>query len=570
MDVSKQQSLAVGDMGNIHIVAIPGSGKTRTIIAKVKVMRERGYSKIFLVTYTNASAAEMKERLIAECGADVLNEVHVSTFHALMIRHFQQYLPQYQLMPPEEQSTILHQIYVRETKSHEGYDGFEEYILGNSKNQIPEFECLKEIYLTYIDSKHNHTLDNIISSGVSMMLKGELPRFNCNYLMVDEFQDVDEDQVKLVFIHGKMNVPITTVGDDDQSIYGWRNALGYKGFVLQEKVLKSTLYKLTTNYRSRLEILTAAFNMIENNLSRIPKDVIGSRGEGGVIEHHHFHDRLEEAKWIAKQISTSPHVPTLILARTNNNLNYVEMELIEYEIPYNKKDSGQYFNVIACKLYISALRAMATNSEHGMQRILDIIFESYGQTIPSDVVLKQSKLFDVQLSPQQKSLINALCNSYQLHKAGRTSDCIRELSESMRVEMEFMGYKLTQRITELGSYLNKFKGNLSQRLTLMSQKNKEKEANVTLMTMHSAKGLERERIYITNFSNRIIPSTRTDGNTSKLAHIEEERRLAFVAITRGKEEVYITSCQNSDSRKGWFGPSEFIQELGEIPSSDHT
>jgi len=177
---------------------------------------------------------------------------------------------------------------------------------------------------------------------------------------------------------------------------------------------------------------------------------------------------------------------------------------------------------------------------------------------------------NINLSPQQKSLINSLRNSYRLNKANQVSECISELSEKMTVELKTLGYKFTERIPELALYLGKLKGSLAQRLALMNQQSNNQSANVTLMTMHSSKGLESKRVFVTNFSKRIIPTPNRNECMSETSHEEEERRLAFVAITRGEDSVYITSCENSAARRGYFGRSRFVDEMGDIKSYDHT
>ncbi|GAA5138389.1 ATP-dependent helicase [Thalassotalea piscium] len=570
MDLSYEQSRPVADLGNIHVVSIPGSGKTRVIIAKVKVMLANGLTGIYLVTFTNKSADEMKERLISECGKSALEDVTISTFHSLMINHFQKYLPSYKLLTPEDKTSILHDIFVKHVKGHEGFSQFEDYVSSSNKSGNELFEQMNEEYKKYLHGKKNNTLDNIVSIGVQLMEKGELPIFDCDYLMVDEFQDTDIDQIKLIIIQGKMGINITTVGDDDQSIYGWRNALGYKGFKLLEKNLNSRQYMLSTNYRSKSEILTPAFTMIANNKYRIEKSVKCQKGLGGRLVHYHFPTRVDEAEFIVQEIQKESNINTMILARTNANLSYVETELIAHNLSYEKAGGAKYFQNTPCHLFLSTLRSIDGNSEHGTQRMLDILFNGQdGDRVEVSAIHSKSKP-PSSLTPRQQAAFNGISNAYTYLKAFQIDRALDELSESLSIELEFLGYKFWERIPDLAQCLQRLPGNLTQRLAVFNQQTKEVESNIKLMTMHSSKGLESDRVFITCFSNKIIPSTRVNKGVDPTEHVEEERRLAFVAITRGKKEVILTSCENSDARKGWFGPSQFIDELGEIETHDYS
>lgn len=568
MDVSHEQKLAVEDLNNVHIISIPGSGKTRTIIAKVKAMVNQGLSDIFLVTFTNASANEMRERLTKECGANHLFNVTVSTIHSLMIAHFIKHLPSYKLLPSEEQATILHDIYKKEFSTKKGYEKFERYVLNPTVDCSDEYKVMLEKYKTILINQRNHTLDNIIQLGVDLMIVGKLPLLGCKYLMVDEYQDCDQHQVRLIILHGKMGVLITTVGDEDQGIFSFAGSLNYQAFLLQEKHLNSTRYSLFTNYRSKQEVLDAGFSLIEKNKGRIKKPYRAFRGKGGVVQHRYFKDQVKESEWVVRDILSKEGKGVLVLARTNALLDVLEEHLIEAKVDFYRKGGGSFFDVIECHLFLSTLNSLSKRNSVGIKRVLDVFFEhDRNDDVVEYVFGEEKKVF---FPSEQKSILNALRNSYLWLQRGNVNKCIIVLVDVFLEQLSFRKYKNTYRIKMLSDVLLNKKGTLQQRIFSLNNKDRSIESSILLMSMHASKGLEQEVVYLIGFNNRVIPSSRVTPGVSRVQHLEEERRLAFVGMTRAKNELYISSFKNSAKRVNYYGVSEFIEQIEGIEKYDFT
>lgn len=570
MMVSSQQSQAVLAKNHTHVIAIPGSGKTRTIIAKTKHLLSQGETSVCIVTYTNASAKEVKERLVLECGNEALQKVTVATFHALMLRHLSEYLPQYTLFSPEERTALLHDVYLKHRGTHRGYEEFEEYSLLHQKNKDGEYEAILSDYYAALTEQKINTLDSVISGALEKMLSGELPLLPCRHLLVDEWQDADEQQLKLVLLHGRSGRVVTTVGDDDQSIYAFRKALGFRAFNAQATHLESQEMQLTVNYRSKQEILDAAFSLIGNNEERITKQPIAMRGEGGVVVHHCFSTRIHEARWVSEKIRCEPNIPTLVLARNRVNLQEIESELAQRDIPYKIRSNTRYYDVTCCKLFISALYSLSKNNKEGMQRLINVLFNDNQEHSSTRVTFENIvNPPPSELSAEQQAAFYGVRNAIEYFKQGQENQMLSTLAQSVQPELEKIGYQSTERIYQLASKLQKMTGSTARRLSLLSKEATQDDALVELMTIHSSKGLERERVFLMGFSRGVIPTERQTGGTSAYASIQEERRVAFVALTRAKDELYITSYRGTSGQPKRNGPSMFVKELGEIATYDH-
>ena len=563
--LSDEQIRVEQSEGHVHVVAIPGSGKTRVLIAKtLRLLNTYPGVSIYIVTFTNAAAAEISERL-KQSGAQI-DGVTVGTFHALMVSHIQKYSSGDRLISTEQETAILHKIYVDEFGGHEGYEHFEEYIRGGGKNHDDVFHQMKTRYIQALGETQSQSLTFLLEQGVDMMMRGKIPLFPCHHLLIDEFQDVDEAQLKLAILHGKSNVQITACGDDDQSIYYFRRALGVTAFEALEQHLGSVEHQLTMNYRSCTSILDAAFNLIEHNEHRIDKTAQAFKQDVGSVRVQRTVDKHYEAEYVCDFIKQSPTTATLILARNNLYFEVLEYHLLQNNIDFYRVNNTSYFSTMACQLVISGIEAIARNEDHGITRFVHNILKDpavYQNPLTVRGIISDNVPKMPNMTPLQRDAFQSITNAVKYHQLGNVEQTLHSLTAVIPKELQTQGYEKTDRIYQLVNIIGKMKGSLAQRLMNLTQKSKPKDSTVRLMTMHASKGLEAPRVVIVGCSNRIMPSLKPS-NTPVTKLIEEERRLLFVAITRAQEELLITSIQDSENRTGWYGDSMFLNEIGEL------
>ena len=250
MNLNKQQSKIVLSEGNISVLATAGAGKTRVLIAKVLHLLNQGISLITLVTFTKASAVEIEERLIKHLGG-LPKGLVVGTFHSIISKHISRH-SKIGLMSSDEQVSLLHQHYTRHFSAHDGYDDFfayfEKKINGSLSETIEEYDTVLNAYYDNMSVKTAGLID-LISMGQTMIQERQIPLLPTEWLLVDEYQDTDLEQLKFVLIHGLSCVKLLLVGDPNQAIYGFRNALGEKAFTLMQENIDIQNIPLNTNYR---------------------------------------------------------------------------------------------------------------------------------------------------------------------------------------------------------------------------------------------------------------------------------------------------------------------------------
>jgi DNA helicase-2/ATP-dependent DNA helicase PcrA len=307
MEVSLTQAEIAKYNNHLFVVAIPGSGKTRTLVAKNYFLRSMGVKKIIVLTFTRSAAIELIER-VEKAFPKGHSFVKIGTFHSIISEHLNKHskLPMFSL---EIQATYLHRICFREFGEYKNYELFEEYFYHYHSGTIKKLnivyeKLIREYYETVVEKKGN-SITNLIATGLKMIEGMKVPLLDCEWLMIDEFQDVDETQTHFVILHGLSAIKIVAVGDDDQSIYSWRGVSGVKSFNQIERVLNAKKFILETNYRSNKEILDCASMLISHNATRIKKRMISEKGAGGELSVHQFDNAFNEALWFATEVKNT-------------------------------------------------------------------------------------------------------------------------------------------------------------------------------------------------------------------------------------------------------------------------
>ena len=607
--------------GPVLVLAGAGSGKTRIITERIAyLINTRGEhpSNILAVTFTNKAANEMKERL-NRLIAHQTKSLWLGTFHSLCLR-----------------------ILKREIKHLSGFR--QDFVIYDDGDQIKLIkECMKRLDIgekeieprsvrSKIDSAKNKGLNpgdagrDIYDENVSKiyeLYEQELRRLNAldfgdllyvtvrlfqekpdvlrhyqemfHHMLVDEYQDTNHTQYKIVELLSRKHRNIFVVGDDNQSIYGWRGADIANILNFERDYPDARVIKLERNYRSTKTILNAANNLILKNRNRHDKNLWTENPEGEKLHYYTAHDERDEARHVVSQIESEvsgsrySYRDTAVFFRTNNQSRTIEEELVRKGIPYTIvggigfyqraeiKDILAYLRVIANPLDDLSLRRIANVPPRGIGKgtldRLDELSKNEGSSLfdamhkavrenilPARAALNLEKFL---------GLMNRLTGFAEKYEIGKLLDLVLQatgyldilekeeekrenIGEILNLAAEFE--KEAERAT-LHDFLN------SVSLASDVDSYNEKDDRVPLMTLHSAKGLEFPVAFIIGLEENLIPHF----NSAKEGQVEEERRLLYVGLTRAKEKVYLTSAM----KRRVFGkeerpaPSRFITEIPE-------
>ncbi|MEI7997481.1 MAG: ATP-dependent helicase, partial [Methylococcaceae bacterium] len=348
MKLSSKQRQAVECEENCLVLACPGSGKTRVLVNKAEhILNVDPGARILITSFTQDSAAEIRKRIIESIGAEKAKRVATGTFHSIAYD---------QLKRHGFKGTIIGtgqmRQYVARAISECNLKDFEldeAAALIESLKLDPDYEPLNDdhgrLFIAYSElTERNNVMDfsDMLSRAVRLMRNGEIKPKNCNYLFTDESQDLDLMQYAWCTEHIKAKSIFTVVGDDDQSIYKFRRALGYEGMMRFQKDFGAKIITLDTNYRCYSEILDAAAKVIVNNSKRVEKNLNAERGKGGKTEIWHCHKTDIEARFVTHKIkelslskgSTLPYGEWAVLARNNHNLKKLTLALDAAGIDY--------------------------------------------------------------------------------------------------------------------------------------------------------------------------------------------------------------------------------------------
>ncbi len=573
--------------GPLLVLAGAGSGKTRVItyrIAHLIDVYKVNPSNILAMTFTNKAANEMKERVNKLLGENV--SVFVSTFHsacAYFLRRYAYllgYKNNYVIYDDDDSKRLIKQI-LRSFNQDDSQDNVYKYYseISNRKDRGEEISSGEDEDLSFenkVISEYQRILLNsnamdfsdLILNMVRILKNFEDVRDvlsrKYRFLLIDEFQDTNKIQMDLLLLLLKRHSNICVVGDDDQSIYRWRgatieNILGFDASFKQAKIVK-----LEQNYRSTGSIILAASELIKNNQKRHQKTLFTRKSMGENIIFYTAQNDIEEASFITNEILRHKNEKGRrfgdfsILVRTNAQMRVLEESLRIKNIQYEVIGGVKFYERKEIKDIISYLRVVSNpESKLDFERILNIPPRGFGEV----TLLNLRELAE----KKQISLLDAAL------LFPKTSNFAKYLKELSKEAMEVPAYQLTQKIIADISYkeylMQYFKSDYNDRIanidefinsmiprgegdaltlseflegiTLMSDIDGAELSSqkVSLMTMHSAKGLEFPVVFIAGFEENIIPHFRSILDSDE---IDEERRLLYVAITRAKEKLYIS------------------------------
>ena len=613
--------------GPLLILAGAGSGKTRVITHRVAyLMEHEGVNplNILAITFTNKAAREMRERvdLIVGDGAD---RVWVSTFHSLCVRILRRYADKigygknFDIYDSDDQKSTVKSIlkdfqidpkrypekmFMAEiSKAKEKYLSPDEF----AKKNAADYAGTKaaEVYTEYQSRlKKNNAMDfdDLIMNAVELfkacpdVLEYYQERFR--YIMVDEYQDTNHAQYILTSLLADKYKNICVVGDDDQSIYRFRGATIENILSFENRYEDAVVIRLEQNYRSTQNILDAANAVIANNTERKGKNLWTANGSGEKIELSTAADETDEARYIAEQILNSvakgrKWSDHAVLYRMNAMSNSIERALVKNAIPYRIIGGHKFYDRAEIKDIHAYLNVINNPSDSvRLRRIINVpkrgigdstvakageIAETLGITLYE--VLKTADQYEV-LKRTSGKLIQFTAMMDRLMSLSETEG-LPELYDSIIEETGYVGYLRSnpekfddrmQNINELKSNLVRYEEDNEDAtlndyleeialLTDIDNYNAGEDA-VVLMTLHSAKGLEFPVVFMPGLEEGIFPGIQSMYNETE---VEEERRLAYVGITRAKEKLYITKAKSRMlyGSTNYFHQSRFISEIPE-------
>ncbi len=611
--LNNNQKIAVNHIdGPMLVLAGAGSGKTKVLTNRIANLIENGidYSNILAITFTNKAAKEMKERVVNLIGRNAYN-IQISTFHSLGLKilkeyhHLLGYGKNFTIIDSDDALTIIKKILKEEKLSKEHYNPREiRSKISSAKNAMLGVEEFSKVefddkvvnvykkYLTKLKSGNSVDFDDLLILPIrlfksySYVLDEYQERYK--YILIDEYQDTNEAQYIFSKLLASKYRNIFVVGDNDQAIYAFRGA-NYKNILNFEKDYpEAKVILLEENYRSTQTILNAANCVIKNNRERKEKNLWSNNSVGDKIDYIVVSNEKEEAKLVAETVrdliaAGIKEEDIAILYRTNAQSRIIEEEMLKKNIKYRVIGSFYFYNRKEIKDLLCYLRLISNHKDDvSLLRIINTPKRGIGEkTISnlSDLASSSSvSIYEAISSGKElefKKIIEELTKASESLSLTELVDLIldksgikKELSSSKQLEDEIRLENLNEFKSITKSYEEEHgSATLSDfldEISLVSDMSEHQEGNdrVSLMTVHSVKGLEFDYVFLVGMEEGVFPhyNAINDGSASA---IEEERRLCYVAITRAKKKLYITSA---DSRM-LFGnanhnlPSRFIEEI---------
>lgn len=629
-ELNEEQLAAVqADDGPVLIIAAAGTGKTRTLVYRVAWLVEKGVrgDNILLLTFTNKAAAEMMERARDRVGAEALQGMWGGTFHSIANRilrlHADKrgYRTDYTIIDSDDQKSLMKTIY--DELGHKGDKEFpkpqvllslfslalnkegdlSEMIIDRFADQSVDVEAILKIQARYAERKkelNSMDFDDLLVEAVRMLEENEGPRDyyqqKFRYVMVDEFQDTNPVQSRFVDLLSGGSNNLLVVGDDFQSIYGWRGA-DYRNILdFPEKFPEAQVFKLVTNYRSVPGILRVANQCIAGNPEQFQKELKAVRPEGPRPIVAKLNDGRHQAQYMANHFRMMRRAgyewkDMAVLYRAHYHAMELQLELNREGIPYSITSGVRFFEQAHIKDVLCLLRlAQNPRDELAFVRLLCLL-PGVGEKGARNLWGKLSRKFNPLASEDRKLL------QQYIPKRGKPGwEPIHEALEQMEAEtltrnpgeMIFLfvdafyeAYannsfdNARQRMEDIhgmaedcGNYenLEAFMNELALQTNLDETAVTDGEENnvIRLGTIHQAKGLEFPVVAVLWCADGMFPSARSmeDGDGGGES---EERRLFYVAATRAKDRLVMGMPQMRRQRDGgmvWYSPSRFITELG--------
>jgi len=616
----EQYNAAVCANGPVLVSAGAGSGKTRLLTYRIAyLITECGVPahKILAITFTNKAAGEMKDRICKVAPNGDL--VTVSTFHsfcARMLRTYASFIPGYKenftIFSDTETSKIFKDLFKKLNIDDESTKSNFKHNLSTIKNENMTIEEFVKIY-SYDNSmplftqffnsyeeelKKNNAMDfddllinfyKLIKSN-SEILASIQNKFT--HFSVDEFQDTNKLQYDIVKLLASKTRNILIVGDEDQSIYGWRGANIDNIFQFQRDFPEVQVFKLEQNYRSTKKILERANLIIKNNQNRLDKKLYTENEDGTDVTYYQATNETDEADYVVRNIISMrnkgvPYNEMAILMRLNSLSRAFEEKLLTYNIPHVMYNGFKFFERQEIKNVLAYLTAIVNPDDNvSFTRIINFPKRGIGDTSIEKLIT---------IADSQKMSLKQVVMNYEMFmlpkalndKLSQLKALLAELEEDVTSKgmyefftdmLEKSGilkafdldneqeYERYMNINSLVNSVREFEENNQgativdylESVTLSSAMDTDDGKGVVIATVHGSKGLEFDTVFIVGCEEKAFPISRDDKDD-----LEEERRLMYVAITRARKDLFLTSAQSRFlyGKRDYPVKSRFLYEL---------
>ena len=622
IDLNDSQKEAVKNLdGPLLVLSGAGTGKTRVLTARLANLLYSNKTKpwnILAVTFTNKAAKEMRIRLESLIGPSA-NSVWLGTFHSIAARILRENAEvvglnsNYTIITPDDQIRLLKQIMIDQDIDIKKFTpkamsnlisswkdkGYKPDDINQSDNDFFANGKAINIYKTYqsrLVTLNSADFGDLLLYNLIIFSEHSdiLQKYQCKilYFLVDEYQDTNTIQYLWLKLFANKSQNICCVGDDDQSIYGWRGAQVGNILKFEKDYTSAKVIKLEENYRSTGRILEAANSIIANNKERLSKKLKTSSGDGDKIDLISVWDGVEEAKITSLEIENLHscgfrYDQIAVLVRAGHQTRYFEERFVDIGIPY-KVIGAKFYERLEIRDALAYLRVVQQpNDDLALERIINVPKRGLGTSTTSLIhsyakknnisffSASQELLLTDELRPNVKRTLQNLINQFidwnnHNKEISHTDLALKVLEESGYIDhwQNENSIESEGRLENLKELINAMSGfdNLSgflEHISLVMDGDNEAEAGeVSLMTLHAAKGLEFEAVFLPGWEEGMFPSQRSIDELG-LSGLEEERRLAYVGITRAKKRLFITFAANRQIHGLWQGsiPSRFISEL---------
>ncbi len=638
--LNEQQLLATTHInGPLMIVAGAGSGKTKVLTTRIAHLMAQGIDafNILALTFTNKAAAEMKERIERMLGGSEARNLYIGTFHSVFARvlRFEAqhigYPSNFTIYDTDDSRSVIKTV---TEELHLDNKQYKANIVGNRISQaknglVGPLEYAQDYHIQQEDTRSNRpAIASIYKRYQERCFKNGAMDFDdllykmhellatfpdvlhkyqhkFKHILVDEYQDTNPVQYKIVKLLGAVHENVCVVGDDAQSIYSFRGATIENILQFKKDYDDVTTIKLEQNYRSTKTILNVANEIISNNQNQIPKELWTSNTDGEKIKLVRTMTDNDEGKYVADAIKEQQmrnhyfNKDFAILYRTNAQSRAFEENLRRYAIPYIIYGGVSFYQRKEVKDLLAYLRTIVNpQDEENLKRIINYPTRGIGKTTIQNAtniaVENNITLFEVLEKAGQygfkggtvenisgfvtmiKYFQNMLTkkNAYDVaFMVGKDTGLVKDLFNDKTTEglaryeniQELLNSikEYTETPDEQGELLEKSLGSYLQQITLVTDvDNKDVNSDaVKLMTIHSAKGLEFTCVYVVGVEEMLFPSAMSINTREEL---EEERRLFYVAVTRAKQKLWLTYA-NTRYRFGQLQQMESSRFLNEIP-----
>lgn len=606
----EQKKAVLHTEGPLLVVAGAGTGKTKTLTHRILHLINNGVSpwSILAITFTNKAASEMRERLGEMLGSDESLPV-MSTFHSLGVRILRQHhshlglnkyfnildtqdkmslikqaMKHFDLNPKEWEPRKIASVISRaksDEKTPTSYETNKNPLTGIVKMLWPKYEELKK-------TEQSLDFDDLLSETYYLLRDNpEIKKSyqeRWQYIHVDEYQDTNTIQYKIVRLLSEAHSNLCAVGDGDQNIYSWRGADMRNILNFEKDFPGAKTILLETNYRSTQNILQAAHDIISKNTERIDKKLITDNTQGDKIILNESFSGNQEASWVANQVQhytrsgTEPR-DIAVLFRTNFQSRVLEEAFLQRMIPYQVV-GVKFFERKEIKDTMSYLKAAFNNqSLADIRRVINEPKRGLGKVAVARIFADQLD----QLSPKARSAYekfqNLLDDIHTFALEHEPSETVKYIIRHSGLEKKLAegtddDRERLENMQELVTYAKKYDeldnsyDMFFEEVALLSDQDNlgsnSKDSNtVKLMTIHSSKGLEFKYVFVVGLEQGLFPSQRDD--TKNKHEDEEERRLCYVAFTRAKDVLHVSyaKLRTIYGQQRINEPSEFIRDISE-------